>query len=224
MKSKMIMAIVLAVFLAAGVFGVIKKQTYTDIVSEPNYMDKLHVAVLREPLAVSTCNALSVELLNVPIILKVKCVDEMEYVYQAGQQKVRVEEVFQGSERVKGEEIYIYSERWTVLVWSAPNSAERGFVNLMEPGKEYLVFLTGKTVKVPGESAPGYEVFDDFLILPIFLYGEREYTPMDLAEDVKNTYVPYTKVKENEIFADNTVGYEAWLELKEILFEKYAAF
>ncbi len=222
MRTKIIAAAVLIVFLAAGVFGMEKKQTYTDFVSQPDYMDKLHVALLREKNVVSNCKGLKVGLPQTPIILKVKCVGEREYVFQAGQQLVQVEKVFQGSELIEEEEIYLYSEHWTVILWSYPNSAELSFVNVMEPGEEYLVFLSGKKVKVPGSDIAGYEVFSDYLIRPIFLYGEREHTAVKLSEDLnRHTYVQYRSVKGNEMFADTTAGYEAWMELKEMLFEMY---
>ncbi len=221
MKSRIITVIVLTVFLVAGIFGVVRRQTYTDIVSEDNYMDKLHVALLKEKNTISCCDALAVELPNAPIILKVKCVGEMEYVFKAGQQPVLVEEVYQGSELIGEEEIYIYSERWTVIMLSAPNSAERGYVNVMESGEEYLVFLTGKKVKVHGTDVVAYEVFSDLLLLPIFLYGEREHTTVEVDEYVSGTYVPYSKVKGNEMFTETEAGYKAWMKLKEMLFEKY---
>ena len=172
MRSRIITVAVLVVFLAAGVFGVIKRQTYTDTASENNYMDRLNVALLPEKNVISCCNALAEELPNVPIILKVKCMDEMEYVFGAGQQKVHVEEIFKGSELVGEEELYVYSERWGLSLTVAPVSAELGFVNVMEPGEEYLVFLSGKKVRIPGKDTRGYEMFSDMLLLPVFLYGD----------------------------------------------------
>lgn len=222
MKIRIVRIAVLVVFLAAGAFGVIKRQVYTDIASENDYMDKLKVALLREKSVASCCNAFAEELPNLPIILKVKCMDEIEHVFGAGQQKVHVEQIFKGSELVEEEEFYVYSERWDLSLSVLPDSVERGFVNIMEPGEEYLVFLSGKRVKVYGKDATGYEVFSDMLILPVFLYGNRDHTPMELSENVENTYVSYSVVKGNEIFSDTEAGYAAWLELKEMLFERYA--
>ena len=220
MKSRIITVVVLIVFLAAGAFGIVKRQTYTDITSESDYLDKLHVAVIPEKFVLSGCDLLFEEIQKLPIIMKVKCVEEREYVFGAGHQKVHVEEIFKGSELVEGDEIYLYSG-WTFTFHTPPATAEVGFQELMKPGEEYLVFLTGNTVKIYKEDAIGYEVYDDLILKPIFHYGSCEHKPVELDENAKNTYVPYLKVKGNEMFSDTVAGYEAWLELKEKLFEMY---
>ncbi len=221
MRLRVITAVVLAVFLATGVFCAVKRQTYTDITGEDNYMDKLSVGVVLDESIIYICNLLEAKLTDMPIVLKVKCVGEREYLYRVGQQLVYVEEVYRGSELIEEEEIYVYSERWTIIMWSEPNSAENAFINTMEPGEEYLLFLTGNKAEVSGTDIPGYQIYGDIAILPIFLFGEREHTTVELAEDVTNTYVPYSEVKGNEMFAETEEGYEIWLELKEKLFEKY---
>ena len=53
------------------------------------------------------------------------------------------------------------------------------------------------------------------------VYGSCEHTPVELDKNAGHTYVPYLKVKGNEMFTDTVAGYEAWLALKEKLFEIY---
>lgn len=221
MKSRVITVAVLIVFLAAGVFGIVKRQTYTDITSESNYLDNLNVALIREKSVLSCCDLLYKEIKKLPIVLKVECVEEREYVFSAGHQKVRVKEIFKGKELVKEEEVYLYSGRWGFVFDTQPISAQVCYQELMQPGEEYLVCLTGNTVKIYGEDAIAYEVYGDLLLQPIFLYGEREHVPVELSESADNTYVPYLNVKGNEMFSDTVAGYKAWLELKEKLFEIY---
>ena len=222
MKSRIIIATVLIVFLTAGVFGVVKRQTYTDLTSESDYLDKFYVAVIPEERVLSACDFLYKEIQKLPIVMKVKCVEEREYVFGAGHQKVRVEEIFKGSELVEGDEFYLYSNGWDFVFHSTPITAELGFQELMKPGEEYLVFLTGNTVKIYKEDGIGYEVYNDLVLKPIFHYGSCEHTPVKLDENAGHTYVPYLKVKGNEMFTDTVAGYETWLALKEKLFEKYA--
>ncbi len=108
-------------------------------------------------------------------------------------------------------------------MWSEPNSVECSFVNVMEPGEEYLIFLSGKKLNLSGTNIPLYEVYSGPALASVFLYGEREYTTVELDENASHTYVPYIEAKGNEMFSETEAGYEAWLELKEKLFEKYGA-
>lgn len=220
MKSRVITVVVIIVFLTAGVFGIVKRQTYTDITSESDYLDKFHVAVIPEERMLSACDFLYEKIQALPIVMKVKCVEEREYVFGAGHQKVHVEEIFKGSELVQEDELYLYSD-WTFVFHTPPATAEVGFQELMKPGEEYLVFLTGNTVKIYGEDTIGYEIYNDLVLKPIFHYGSCEHTPVELDENVGHTYVSYLEVKGNEMFSDTVAGYEVWLALKEKLFAIY---
>ena len=46
MKMRILAGITALVVVGAGVFGVINRQTYTDITNEKNFMEKLQVAEL----------------------------------------------------------------------------------------------------------------------------------------------------------------------------------
>ncbi len=221
MRSRSIIIFVLTIFLATGVFCAVKRQTYTDIVSEDNYLDKLSVAVMRTGNVGTCCATLDKDLSRMPIVLKVKCVGEREYLYGAGQQLVHVEEVYKGNELINEEEIYVYSRRWTICVRPEPNSVSCGFINIMEPGEEYLLFLTGEKVELARSDVPIYRIYDDTSIMAVFLFGEREHMQREIDASAGHTYVPYTEVKGNEMFAETEAGYEIWLELKEKLFEQY---
>ncbi len=184
------------------------------------YEETLEVAVLKDMTVASCCLILARELPKVPLIMKVKCIDDNEYVLEAGHQRVRVEKVFCGNGIVSGEEIYVCSEHWGIST-PPPISTNRSFVNVMEPGEEYLVFCTGEKVEIEGEDSLGYELYHSVALAPVFLYGEREHTSVELAEDAMDTYVLYSEVQGNEMFAETEEGYRLWLKLKELLFEMY---
>ena len=53
MKMRILAGITALVVVGAGVFGVINRQTYTDITNEKNFMEKLQVAELPGQFAVT---------------------------------------------------------------------------------------------------------------------------------------------------------------------------
>ena len=52
-----------------------------------------------------------------------------------------MEDVYKGTEPAVGQDIYLTCSRWSLSLYSEPYSIERGFVNIMEVGGEYLVFI-----------------------------------------------------------------------------------
>ena len=52
MKKRILIVITILVLIAACILGIVKRQTYTDITREINYMNKLQVAEIPGDLAV----------------------------------------------------------------------------------------------------------------------------------------------------------------------------
>ena len=94
----------------------------------------------------------------------------------------------------------------------------RGFVNIMDTGVEYLVFLTGEVEDLSGDTQV-YQLYDDALIAPVFCYESRsnEIVPTN----GETTYVLYAEVKNNEFFGEDETAVEAFEQLKETMLEKY---
>ena len=65
----------------------------------------------------------------------------MEHIGGTSRQLVKVEDVYKGTEPAVGQDIYLTCSRWSLSLYSEPYSIERGFVNIMEVGGEYLVFI-----------------------------------------------------------------------------------
>lgn len=236
MKRRTMLIVTVCVVLAAGVFGVVKRQTYTDITKEENYLDKLQVALFPEDMLENTCKIMEKNVEDAPIIFKGEPSGEIEHLFQTGRQKMKVVQVYKGDTIKSGDEIYVYSERWQLCLGEEPESVERGFINVMKEGKEYLVFLSKqmeehyldipvyKTYQ-PGDmdenkGEVGTASYEDFMIAPVFCYENMEHNIPTLVND-ENTYVPYSEVRDNEFFGMNENSYVLWEQLKERVLEKY---
>lgn len=88
----------------------------------------------------------------------------------------------------------------------------------MKDGAEYLVFLSESI----GYTKDGIEVFQlpkDHAIASVFSYEVHDNVIYPVSGE--STYVPYKEVSDNEFFAVDTEGLDAFIELKNFLLEKY---
>lgn len=219
MRRRVMLVVTIAAIVLSGIFGYIKKQTYTNITSEEHYLDTLQVALLPEDMVKDGCEQLEKNVSNAPIILKGKASGKMEHLFQTGRQKIKITQVYKGETLQTGDEIYIYSERWLLSLFGNPPSVERGFVNIMQEEREYLLFLS-ETIEAHDTKTPVYKMYNsDFLIVPMFCYDDMEKTVPEVGGE--NTYVSYSEVKDNEIFCTTEQAYEIWKQLKRKLFAEY---
>lgn len=147
---------------------------------------------------------------NADYILKVKCVSDAEFIFVQMYQEVEVVEVFKGDVQA-GERICVMSEG--SRVYASFNAINMGFVNAMTEGKEYLIFLQEG-------------VTSEELDMTIYLSENAGITPFFAYESVPNVIcpeeeVPYTRVKDNEVFAKNQEVLDRFEAMKSKLFEKY---
>ena len=217
MKSKVLFVIVAIAILGAAILGISKRDTYTDITAQSDYLDNLVVAVLPEEITINACEMASEYLEEAPVVAKVKIVEKEEILFGTTRQKVCVQKQYVGEGLIEGSDIYIYSNRWCVS-FTEPQSLERSFINLLRVGEEYLVFLNEENKKVDLE-LPLYEVFGDQIIIPVFCYKEIENIPVETSGD--STYVEYSKVRDSEFFGETEKAVEVWETLKAELLEKY---
>lgn len=198
MRQKLLLCFTVCVFLAAMAFGIVKKQTYTDLVNQEDYLAQIYVAEFPESVAENACTVMSQSLPDSAIILRVEAAGEIEHSFGSDRQKAIIREVYAGSELEQGEEIYIISRHWQLNFKGNYDSIESGFVNIMEVGTEYLVFAEA----VSEDMETGVllvKLCDDFLIAPVFCYEERQSVIMPTSGD--STYVLYKDVMDNEFFA-----------------------
>ena len=93
------------------------------------------------------------------------------------------------------------------------------FVNVMETGKVYLVFLDRK-IENHDSSDPIYRFSDAFLIKPLFSYEEMESVPLSSESEVSDS-VSYSTAKDSEFFLASQASIDKMLALQEEFITKY---
>lgn len=220
MKRKILFIVTVGIILAAGVWGYSKKQTYTDITAEENYLEKLNVALLLEEMTIMDCERIANEIPNAPVVVKGEPVGDREELYGTSQQKIKITKVYKGDNLQIGDEIYISTRSGGLRLYDEPKTAECGFVNVMKKNREYVVFLLGK-VENTNTTNPVYEFYGESFIRPIFCYDDEGMEKKIVPVGEEDTYVPYAEVKNNEFFGATEKAHEVWGELKEKVFEVY---
>lgn len=218
MKIRILTGIIVIAIIGCGVFGVSKRRTYTDITSEPDYLKQVLVAELLTQMAVSNCEQMIEILPNAPIILRVSFTDDVEHLFGVSRQKAVVEEAYAGDTVKAGDEIYITARHWSMIVEQGVSYIERGFVNIPRQERQYLVFIDGE-IETLDDSLPVYQLYDESLIAPVFCYEDISNEVVPLAPGP--TYVPYSRVQDNEFFVDSEEGLDAWYQLKKELLAAY---
>lgn len=216
MKYHFCVIVTVLLVFGFGIFGRGKLATYTDVTADPNFINEFSVAEIPTSFAIQDCEVLKKTLPESPIILKVTPVDTPEFFFKGWQQKVRIEHIFSGEGLVSGSEIYITYDRWKVYI--TRKEMDLSFVNFMKDGADYLVFLSESI----GYTKDGTEVFQlpkDRVIASIFSYAVHDNVIYPVSGE--STYVPYQEVSNNEFFAVDAEGLDAFLELKNFLIEKY---
>ena len=211
MKRHLLWVLPLCVFLAAMAFGMIKRQTYKDVFEQKNYLDQLTVAELPEDFVERQCAILSERLPQVPVILRVEVEGEIEHLFHVDRQKIIIREVYAGEGLTAGEEYYLFSRSWSVALNEQINSLERGFVNILKVGEEYLIFATEVLQDLNGDLS-AIKLYDEYLISPVFCYEECENVVAPLLGETLG--VPYKDVKNNEFFAASEKGMKMLKEFK----------
>lgn len=206
------------VFLAVMAFGIMKKQTYTDLAEQENYLEQLQVAELTENIAGKECAAMQQSLPGAAIILRVEVTGEIEHLFQVDRQKAVIKKVYAGSGLEEGEEIYIFSGHWQLALNGNPDSLERGFVNIMKAGTEYLVFAE-ELIESEETEILSVKLYDDFYIAPVFCYEKCQNAVIPITGDT--TYVSYKDVADNEFFVASEGALQMVENLKEQMLQLY---
>lgn len=219
MKMRILMLATVLAVLGAGIFGAVKRQTYTDKAKEEDYLNRLQVGELSTWVAERVSEVFPERVSKgSEYILRVEIVGELEHKFQADRQRVCVREVYAGSGVECGQELYLHSFGWCFSVNPPPISIERNFVNVLQVGKEYLVFGE-RLLEDPGDNLTTLIMTDAGVLAPVFCYEPIENTVVRPVSTDGSTYVSYELVKDNEFF----VASEGAKEILEGLKEKYIA-
>lgn len=221
MRQKLLLFFTLCVFMAAMAFGIVKKQTYTDLAGQENYLEQVQVAEVPENFAEFQCADMYQKLPDAAIILRVEVIGEIEHLFGVDRQKAVIKEVYAGKELEEDQEVYIFSGHWQLLfhgIHGGEDSIARGFVNIMEVGSEYLVFA--EDIMEDRETGTSVvKLYDDFTIVPVFCYEEHQNVIMPVSDD--STYVSYKDVKDNEFFATTEKTLQLMEDLKSQMLSLY---
>lgn len=212
----------LLICVALGIFGAIHRPSYTNESRDPDFMDSLYVAEIPENLAAKWCAQMAVELPKCRYIFRVRPLEGIDYQYGHGRQKVEIAEVYSGEGINIGDEIYILSENWGLVLDDKIKSVEMGFVNVPQKEYEYLVFCTAMIDSVE-LNTPTFQIYGKYSITPVFCCAEMDNAIIEPHDNDMGTYVLYSEVKENEFFAATEYALEVWLALKEEMLRLFPA-
>lgn len=214
---KIYCCVIAVAVIATAAWGISAKESYTDWPSEENYLDSFDVAEMLETTCVRACESMRENLDDSPIIAQVTCTGDVEHLFYASQQPVTVSKVFKGENLSEGDEIYLTSSSWCLLVENNFHAIERGYVNIMKSGAEYLVFVTEQV----GESndVPVYSLNSVSIVAPVFCYEDVQNVIIPVP--IENTYVPYKEVQNNEFFVTSQESLDMILALKNEFVQKY---
>lgn len=219
MKYRLLTTITLVVILAFAALGISKRQTYTDLRNEENYLEQVQVAELPEKLVSAQCEWMNQELPNAPFILRVEVMEDVEYLFGTSRQKICVQEAYAGRDLNVGDEIYLTGQ-CLLNVRDDLKTVECGFLNIPRVGFEYLIFAEER-VDALSELIPVYRLYGDYFIAPIFCYKDFPHTITPTIGET--TYIPYKGVKDNEFFAETENGFQIWDDLKKRILTAYPA-
>lgn len=218
MRRRILPLAVSVLVLGFAVFGLVNRFTYTDLTSEPNYLEYFQVAEISEEACLYTLSEMREALPQAPVIVRVRPTAEIEYMFSTARQSFVVTELINGEGLSEGEEIYLISDRWRAIVREGQRFIERGFINFPELGSEYLAFISDEEVPQEG-GLPVWKLYNCGLISPLFALEDRDNDICPTSGT--STYVPYSEVSGNEFFATTNKALDAITEFKHQLLAEY---
>lgn len=191
--SRRLRIIFIFLIFVSVVLGLYKRQSYTNITAEPNMMDYFTVAQLDTMMISDNFReVLGEELPNSNIIIRVKASGQIAHHFRLNEQYVEVLEVYRGDDQLDiGDKIGVISWGW--LFFFDDMSANMGFVNFMEEGEEYLLFLEEKVDTL--EPSDNVYLVVDTIVSPVFAYRDRNNIIVERDEEI--SYVPFSEVSQN---------------------------
>ncbi len=210
-----------------AIWGLCQKQTYTNLLSQPEALNMLRVAEFPEALVPTMAEQALKELPESPIIIRATAMAEKDYLFSLNLQKVSVQQVYRGEGIEPGDEVQIaLNTKFTINAQTIEGMvadekiAELHFVNEMEEGKDYLIFLEKKIDPLDKRKQQAIYRVVESVITPVFGYEERENKIVDVSESI-STYINYELVKDNEFFITSQKTLDEFMELKKQLLAQF---
>lgn len=216
--------LLIVLVLACGFTGIKKKSTYTDISADPAMMDTMQIAELPEELSEATIKDFQEKLQNARYIFRVTALEPTQYLFHTARQKVMIQEIYQD----KMDDAPLYAPFYLIsdgdMVYTDDRTVNTGFVNELQPGKSYLVFLEEQILtRDKSTGVTNYRLMQDFMIDPVFCYEDLDTKVIPIKKDADNTYIPYQSVKKNEFFLASENAMKKMLAFKHELLKSYPA-
>lgn len=210
-----------------AIWGLCQKQTYTNLLSQPEALNMLRVAEFPEALVPTMAEQALKELPESPIIIRATAMAEKDYLFSLNLQKVSVQQVYRGEGIEPGDEVQIaLNTKFTINAQTIEGMvadekiAELHFVNEMEEGKDYLIFLEKKIDPLDKREQQAIYRVVESVITPVFGYEERENKIVDVSKSI-STYIDYEMVKDNEFFVTSQKTLDGFMELKKQLLAQF---
>ena len=210
-----------------AIWGLCQKQTYTNLLSQPEALNMLRVAEFPEALVPTMAEQALKELPESPIIIRATAMAEKDYLFSLNLQKVSVQQVYRGEGIEPGDEVQIaLNTKFTINAQTIEGMvadekiAELHFVNEMEEGKDYLIFLEKKIDPLDKREQQAIYRVVESVITPVFGYEERENKIVDVSKSI-STYIDYELVKDNEFFVTSQKTLDEFMELKKQLLAQF---
>lgn len=210
-----------------AIWGLCQKQTYTNLLSQPEALNMLRVAEFPEALVPTMAEQALKELPESPIIIRATAMAEKDYLFSLNLQKVSVQQVYRGEGIEPGDEVQIaLNTKFTINAQTIEGMvadekiAELHFVNEMEEGKDYLIFLEKKIDPLDKREQQAIYRVVESVITPVFGYEERENKIVDVSKSI-STYIDYELVKDNEFFVTSQKTLDGFMELKRQLLAQF---
>lgn len=203
--------------MGAMTIGLLGRKTFTDVCKEEDYISHLYVAELPEDIVETVVEELEEQLEKAPYILIVTPTKEMDYFFHSGCQEVLVQKVKKGPMELTDRIISLSFRSWSIVKYDKQITMQCGFVNRMQDGVSYLVFL-----EEPYEAANRKEIYpfcaDNFLAT---MFRTDNAENVVCQTDAFTTYVPYQEVCNNEFFVTTEKGLDMLLGFKQKMLERY---
>lgn len=216
MKIKTTAAISVILMVIATVIGWHEKKTYTDFAAEGSMLSHVNVAVLSDQTAETIMEDGFSKTIrdSAKYILKVKADSDILFEFGHSSQYVVIEKIYQGEDVHVGDRILIGPRATSLFDFDGTLSLNMGFVNTMQEGEEYLVYLEDNFYLT--DSRELFYYFPGTIVRPAFSYSTKPSRPISVHGEDGNS-VNYMDVKDYEFFAQSEKGLAALESLKKEL-------
>ena len=222
MKIRYTAIITSILVIALMITGLIFKSKYVDFNKQSEYLDNFVVGLMPDELAEVQIAKMEESLDESNIIIAAECVEEPIWRLGCLTEKVKVKQVFKGNGLQSGDVIEVARDANCIfpeMTIDGMQSINMSFVRAMVPGETYLIFLDEKLMLREDDNI--YDQSANFLIAPIFCYGETESRPyVSISEN--GNHEKYKNIKGSEFFLMSEEIIEQMYELKGNLIAQYS--